>query len=152
MPNIDTLLFTETDGACAYCGIKDFRVLTAHHIEQMEPKDESYDNKIILCHNCHHLYHQNKGPSKDDIVAIKKRLISKVVTQYGINALKESYRKGFVAAAPYLVNHLVELGFLRQTDVLNSIVTPNHEQGAVQAAAYELTDKGRQFSEKWSFK
>jgi 5-methylcytosine-specific restriction endonuclease McrA len=60
MAEIDEMLFSETDGACAYCGIKDYRVLTTHHINQQEPKDESYDNKIILCHNCHHLYHQEK--------------------------------------------------------------------------------------------
>lgn len=57
MANIEELLFQETDGSCAYFGIKDYRVLTTHHIVQQEPKDEAYDNKLLLCHNCHHLYH-----------------------------------------------------------------------------------------------
>ena len=117
MPNISQLLVEETDGACAYCGIKDYRILTEHHIEQMEPKNQSYDNRIILCHNCHHLYHQEKGPSKKDIMKIKKRLICKILTQQGVNAIKESYRKGLVVAAPYLVTHLIELGYMQQKEV-----------------------------------
>ena len=143
------LLLAETDGACAYCGNKDNRVLTVHHIHQREPKDESYDNKIIFCHNCHQLYHQAKGPSESDIVAIKKRLIQKTLTQQGVNAVKEGCRKGFVVAAPYLVNHLVELGFMRQTGVLAEMGTADHEQSAVVDAAYELTDAGKALAGKW---
>lgn len=67
MANTEEMVFGETDGSCAYCGIKDYRVLTIHHIIQQEPKDELYDNKIVLCHNCHHLYHENKGPTIDDL-------------------------------------------------------------------------------------
>jgi len=62
MTDTEEMILSETDGSCAYCGIKDYRVLTIQHIIQRKPKDESYDNKIILCHNCHHLYHQGKGP------------------------------------------------------------------------------------------
>jgi 5-methylcytosine-specific restriction endonuclease McrA len=80
MTDLKEILFSETDGSCAYCGIKDYRVLTVHHLIQQEPKDESYDNKIVLCHNCHHLYNQRKGPSEDDLRSIKKRLIYKTLT------------------------------------------------------------------------
>jgi hypothetical protein len=147
MANIDEVLFSETDGSYAYCGIKDYRVLTVHHINQQEPKDESYDNKIVLCHNCHHLYHQNKGPSEDDMRIIKKRLIYKTLTQQGVNALKEAYRKGFVVASPYLVNHLVELRFLKHSHTITSYVSEEHEVDI--DAVYELTDEGKQFAQKW---
>ena len=147
MAEIDEMIFSETDGACAYCGIKDYRVLTTHHIIQQEPKDESYDNKILLCHNCHHLYHKG-GASKEDIITIKKRLICKLLTQQGINALKEAYRKGLVVASPYLVNHLIELQLLKFSDVIATY----EEDDQIMFAVYELTEKGRQFTEKWNLK
>lgn len=143
MPDISQLLVEETDGACAYCGIKDYRILTEHHIEQMEPKDQSYDNRIILCHNCHHLYHQEKGPSKKDIMKIKKRLICKILTQQGVNAVKESYSKGRVVAAPYLVNHLIELGYMQ---LIEEHITVDEN---VMSSIYELTGPGKVFAQKW---
>lgn len=149
MPDISQLLVEETDGACAYCGIKDYRILTEHHIEQMEPKDQSYDNRIILCHNCHHLYHQDKGPSKTDIMKIKKRLICKTLTQQGVNAVKESYRKGRVVAVPYLVNHLIELGYMQQIEITMTVSDDNGEDTIVGSALYELTELGKQFAKKW---
>lgn len=148
MANTEEMIFAETDSSCAYCGIKDYRVLTIHHIIQSDPKDESYDNKIVLCHNCHHLYHQGKGPSSEDLTTIKKRLIYKTLTQQGINALKEAYRKGLVVASPYLVNHLIELQLLELSD---SIATYETEEQIIHAE-YKLTEKGKQFTEKWGFK
>lgn len=147
MADTSQLLEQETDGACACCGIKDYRVLTEHHIEQGEPKDHSYDNRIILCHNCHHLYHQGKGPTKEEVIKIKKRLICKILTQQGINAIKESYRKGLVVAAPYLVNHLIELGYLQQKEIHMTVDTDSDE--IVASAIYELTASGKIFAKKW---
>lgn len=148
MADIEEMVFSETDGSCAYCGIKDYRVLTIHHINQQVPKDESYDNKIVLCHNCHHLYHQGKGPSQGDLNIIKKRLICKTLTQQGVNALKEAYRNRLVVASPYLVNHLIELQFLKLSDFISTY--ENDKQ--IIDAIYELTDKGKQFTEKWDLK
>jgi HNH endonuclease len=148
MANTEEMLFQETDGSCAYCGIKDYRVLTTHHIVQQEPKDESYDNKLLLCHNCHHLYHQDKGPSLEDLQNIKKRLISKMLTQQGINALKTSYRKGFVFASPYLINHLLELNLMRLKEHHMTYDSDDH----VIQGIYELTENGRNFCEKWDYK
>lgn len=148
MADIKEMLLSETDGSCAYCGIKDYRVLTIHHIIQQEPKDESYDNKIVLCHNCHHLYHEQKGPSLEDLNEIKKRLICKTLTQQGVNALKEAYRKGLVIASPYLVNHLVELQLLSSEDYLSSY--ENDKQ--IIDAVYKLTEHGKLFTEKWGLR
>ena len=148
MAETDVMVFSETDGSCAYCGIKDYRVLTVHHIIQQVPKDESYDNKIVLCHNCHHLYHQEKGPSQQDLNTIKKRLICKTLTQQGINALKEAYRNESVVASPYLVNHLVELQLLKRSDVISTYETDEQ----IIDAIYKLTENGKQFTEKWDLK
>jgi hypothetical protein len=145
--NTEEMLFSETDSSCAYCGIKDYRVLTIHHIIQQEPKDESYDNEIVLCHNCHHLYHQAKGPTLDDLKIIKKRLILKTLTQQGINALKEAYRKGSVVASPYLINHLIELQFLEFSDFIST-----YGPDQIIDAEYRLTEKGKLFTEKWDLK
>ena len=149
MTDISQLLVEETDGACAYCGIKDYRVLTEHHIEQMEPKDQSYDNRIILCHNCHHLYHQDKGPTLVELQEIKKRLICKILTQQGVNAIKESYRKGRVVASPYLVNHLIELGYMQQKEIHMTVGGVGDSGEIVGTAIYELTEPGKAFAHKW---
>jgi hypothetical protein len=148
MANTEETLFSETEGACAYCGIKDYRVLTIHHIIQQEPRDESYDNKIVLCHNCHNLYHQEKGPTLDDLKTIKKRLILKTLTQQGINALKEAYRKDLVVASPYLINHLIELQFLEFSEVISTYGSEDQ----IIDAEYKLTEKGKVFTEKWNLK
>ncbi len=151
MANVGEMLIAETDGSCAYCGIKDYRILTIHHIIQQEPKDESYDNKIILCHNCHHLYHEKKGPSLQELTDIKKRLIYKTLTQQGVNALKESYRKGMVVGSPYLLGHLVELQLLKFLKKVSSY-SMDSNKNTIMNAVYEITSKGRGFAEKWSIK
>ena len=150
MSKVDDLIQAETDGSCAYCGIRDQRVLTVHHINQRKPKDESYGNKILLCHNCHQLYHQKKGPSLNDLRAIKRRLIGKTLTKQGVNALKEAYRSGIVSASPYIVNHLVEMQLLKQ--VRPHFVHEVDEKKTVGTAIYELTPGGKAFTEKWRLK
>ena len=59
-----------------------------------------------------------KVPTIQNLRDIKKRLIYETLTQYVINALKEAYRKGFVVAYPFLVNHLIEMGCLRYSDLI----------------------------------
>ncbi len=67
MRRADELLYIETDGGCASCGLRDSRALTIHHLVQTKPKNENYDNKIILCHNCHQCHHQGKGPTLKEL-------------------------------------------------------------------------------------
>lgn len=112
MATVEDLLQHETDGSCANCGFRDSRALTIHHLEQGDVKSEDYDNKLLLCHNCHQCHHQNKGPSKEELLSIKRRLIIKTLTRPGLNALKEAYRRSLVVAMPFLVNHLVEMGYI----------------------------------------
>ncbi|MDQ3564784.1 MAG: hypothetical protein M3436_11795 [Pseudomonadota bacterium] len=67
MPRTDELAYLETEDSCAYCGHKDLRSLTIHHLESTTPKNEDYDNKMVLCHNCHQCHHEDKGPSAEDL-------------------------------------------------------------------------------------
>ena len=150
MDSVNELIYSETDGSCAYCGIKDYRVLNIHHIIEKKPKDNSYDNKILLCYNCHELYHNNRkeGPSQKDLFAIKKRLICRVLTQQGVNALKEAYRRQVVIASPYLVNHLVELQLLKYVEEIATY----EQENQIILAEYILTQKGKKLVEKWKLK
>ena len=153
MPKTDELLFMETDGACACCGTRDTRALTIHHMEQSSPKDESYDNKIVLCHNCHQCHHDGKGPTKKELREIKRRLIVKSLTQVGLNALKQAYRKPYVVAMPFLVVHLLERRLLKYGEMLSG----TQEEGAsdddfiVETASYTITTTGRALLKKWNF-
>jgi hypothetical protein len=147
----DDLLFVETDDSCALCGLKDTRALTIHHLEQSEPKNENYDNKLVLCHNCHHCFHQGKGVTAEDLKNIKRRLIIKTLTLPGINAMKCAYRREGVVAMPFLVNHLVELGYLRQGDAIRFDTTDAGVE-VITDAMYLVTEEGRTLLEKWELK
>ena len=153
MARTDDLLFLETDDACAYCGLKDTRALTIHHLEQSTPKNEDYDNKLVLCHNCHQCHHQNKGATVDELRTIKRRLIIKTLTQTGVNALKYAYRRNTVLAAPFLVSHLVEFGYLTQGETISSWSDDNTKgEEVVMEAAFTITPDGRTLLEKWGLK
>ena len=154
MPRNNELLFLETDGACAYCGHKDSRALTVHHMEQSTPKNEDYDNKIILCHNCHQAHHQGKGATDGELNVIKRRLIIKTLTRPGLNALKYAYRRSLVIAAPFLVNHLIEYGYLAEEDVVSNWIAYEDatEPEIIITATYAITKEGKELLDKWDLK
>jgi len=153
MARTDELLLIETDGGCAYCGHKDSRALTIHHLTQSSPKNEDYDNKLILCHNCHHQYHAGKGATADELNNIKRRLIAKTLTRPGLNAMKQAYRKGAVVAMPFLVNHLVEFGYLAQGEVVSQWSDDNTQGEVITIdATYSITVDGKALLEKWGLK
>ena len=151
MANIEELLNLESDGGCAVCGNRDPRVLTVHHLDGRKPKNESYDNKLLLCHNCHCSHHESKGPTAEDLRKIKRRLIIKNLTLPGLNALKEAYRRSPVHAMPFLVNHLVEFGYLSLVEELATREDPG-EPVAVLEASYTITPAGMALLEKWDLK
>jgi hypothetical protein len=139
-------LYFETDGGCAICGIRDQRVLTVHHIDhETKKKNNSYDNLIVVCHNCHTSYHQNKGLNKTEIKTIKKRLIKKTLTQFGVNALKEAKRKSNVSGAPFLLNHLVEMSYLKFEEGLMG------DPDSFDICVYKITNAGKELLKKWKF-
>lgn len=150
MPRNDELLFLETDGACAYCGHKDSRALTIHHMTK--PKSEDYDKKIVLCHNCHQGHHNEKGATKDELIEIKRRLIIKTLTRPGLNAMKYAYRRSVVVAAPFLVNHLIEYGYLAEKEVVSNWIEIDDpaEPDIIMTATYTITKAGKELLDKWN--
>ena len=143
---VEERLYAETDGSCALCGVRDARVLTVHHIEHERlERDDSYDNLIVICHNCHTSYHQGKGAKISDIKTIKKRLIQKTLTQFGVNALKVAKRSSLVSGAPYILNHLVEMGYLEFHELLMGT------DDRPDIAEYRATEKGLTLLKKWRF-
>ncbi len=100
-------LFIETDDSCAICGIRGVNILTIHHIDE-NSSNNKYDNLIVLCHNCHHGYHNKNILNEDQITERKRHLIHKTLTDYGLNAMKIADRNDFgVIAMPFLLFHLV---------------------------------------------
>ena len=103
---LEDRLYGEVDDSCAICGVRDRQVLTIHHIDG-DHGNNAYDNQIVLCHNCHNRYHQNKGLSLQQLQDRKRQLITNTVTTYGLNALKIADRSGgSVVAMPFLLYHL----------------------------------------------
>jgi hypothetical protein len=154
MPSTDDLLYSECDSGCAHCGLRDLRALTIHHLEQSKPKNEDYDNKLVLCHNCHQCHHEGKGPSAEQLRDIKRRLIVKTLTIPGLNALKLANRRGQVVAMPFLVTHLIEQQYLQYKE---SVVTwlrdgQKPEDFADNTAVYTITERGKKMLEKWALK
>ncbi len=45
--------------ACKLCHCDDIRILAVHHRDKNH-KNNSLDNLVFLCHNCHHLVHYYK--------------------------------------------------------------------------------------------
>ena len=137
------LIFLETDDSCAYCGFKHRENLTKHHIDR-NPNNNNYDNLIVLCHNCHHRLTNNKGIAQKDIFKRKKNLISKTLTQYGVNAIKLACRKNIIIPAiPFLVCHLIEMGYMKYIEPIM------YDADIDYLAKFELTPKGKILYDKW---
>lgn len=137
-------LYLETDDACAICGTRGRRVLTIHHMDG-DRTHNSYDNRIVLCHNCHRGYHERGGVTKAQVVARKRQLMIRTLTQYGVNALKIAYRSksGDVSGMPFQLHHLIQLGYLKQGQAWMI----HGEYPAM--AQFTLTPAGRDIVERW---
>jgi hypothetical protein len=140
---IDDRIYGEVDDACAICGLRDRQILTIHHIDG-DRSNNAYDNQIVLCHNCHTRYHQNKGLTEDQIRSRKRHLIAKTLTTYGLNALKIASRNGEgVVALPFLLFHLVDLGFMKKEETQMTYAY-------IEATArFAITKDGSDLLEKW---
>ena len=140
---VEDYLFTETDDTCAICGIRGRQILTIHHIDG-NSTNNTYDNMIILCHNCHHSYHQNKGLSRHEIELRKRHLILKTLTEYGLSAMKIADRNQVgVVALPFLLYHLVGLKYMRQEE------TQMAYDNIPVTVKFSITDDGRALLTKW---
>ncbi len=49
---------------CFRCKVNDTRILAVHHIDRNR-SNNSIENLMYLCHNCHHLIHQHKEEDEE---------------------------------------------------------------------------------------
>jgi len=141
---LDDLLYLETDDSCAICGDRGIQILTEHHIDGNR-SNNTYENLIVLCHNCHHKITSNKDLTKSQIIDRKRHLIHKTITTYGLNALKIAKRNNFgVIAMPFLLYHLVDLGYMtKEEDQMG------YGEQEDATARFAITKKGKDLVKKW---
>lgn len=141
---LEDRLNSETDDACAICGLRGPSILTVHHIDD-DPKNNAYDNMIVLCYNCHSRHHQSKGLTEQHIRDRKRHLILKTVTQYGLNAMKIADRNGFgIVAMPFLLYHVVDLGYLSKEES-----QMGYGEQEDETARFAITAKGKEILRRW---
>ncbi len=140
-------LYREVDDSCALCGLRGVELLTIHHIDG-NSRHDTYENQIVLCHNCHKRYHDGKGVTERQIRDRKRHLIAKSLTIYGLNALKIASRnKVGVPGAPFLLLHLVDLGYLKKGKMVSSY---GEAGGEVELeAVFSITELGRSVLKEW---
>lgn len=119
--------------------------MSEHHIDG-DRANSKYDNLIVLCHNCHHIYTNGKGISREQIEERKRHLIQKMITIYGLNAMKIAERNNFgVIALPFLLYHLVNMGYMTKEE--NQMGYGSQIKDAT--ARFAITDSGRGLLKKW---
>ena len=137
-------LSVETDDSCAICAIRGVGVLTEHHIDGNR-SNNTYDNVILLCYNCHQPHTTGRGLTKQQIVDRKRHLIQKTLTTYGLNAMKIASRNNFgVVAMPFLLYHLVDIGYMTKEEELEG-----YGQQEDVMARFAITKRGRSLLSKW---
>ncbi|MBI1838857.1 MAG: HNH endonuclease [Candidatus Colwellbacteria bacterium] len=149
MSKTKEILFIETDYSCAYCGQKGRENLSIDHIDGRHIQhSKKYDNLIVLCHNCHHRKTKAKDITLEDIKRLKKMLIIKTLTQFGVNALKLAHRNNFgIVINPLFMYHLVDLGLFEQKDVISSLAEDGKE--VTTEVLFIITPEGKRICEKW---
>jgi len=149
---IKDILYMETDDSCGLCGNKGKENLTIHHIDGND-SNNVYDNQIVLCRNCHCRFHEKKSITENDIIERKKHLIEKTLTQPGVAAIKIAYRNKFgVSAIPFLVYHLVDMGYLVKEETIGWVIEDVGEGKGKKVESnvlYKLTDEGKRIYETW---
>jgi hypothetical protein len=140
------ILYFETDNSCALCGARGAHILTVHHIDE-DRSHNTYDNLIVLCHNCHNPYHNpNCGePTLVQIEERKRNLIHKTITTFGLNAMKIAKRNSYgVVAFPYMLYHLCELGYMKKEEA-----QMGYGEIDDATARFSITDLGISILDKW---
>lgn len=144
---IDDRIYREVDDSCSLCGHRGVEALSIHHIDG-DRANNAYENQIVLCHNCHQIHHNDKGISDAHIRRRKGHLIAKSLTPYGLNALKIAARTSVgVTGSPYLLMHLVDLGYLTKKETLS---TYGNASSQVEVdAVFSITQRGRSVLDSW---
>lgn len=154
--SLQLILYEESGYQCAHCGHREGLDLTIHHLKpRSQGGPTEYGNLIVLCHNCHHRVEQTHTLNPRDLRRIKEYLVHRLFTQAGVNALKIAYRNPLkkVVVAPYLVQHLVDMGFLEFDEDVSSVTWEDEPElkaaEIVTLATYTLTNKGSDIAEQW---
>ena len=135
-------LYLEADYACALCGQRNRHFLTEHHIDGNK-RNNAYENRILICYNCHQSHHDRRGAKRADIKERKRLLILKTITPHGLAAMKQAKRGTTgVLAIPFLLHHLVDLRYMKQGHV------PMSYGDNPALAAFEITAKGSKVLEQ----
>lgn len=147
--SIRSIVLSETDFQCAYCGQRDGMNLTLHHIiPERDGGKSEVSNLIALCFNCHHRIEDTKTIPEKEIKKIKRHLVHKRLTQAGVNALKIAYKNPFgVIATPFSVQHLLDEKLIKHIETQMTYVTGDGETEAT--ALYRITEKGKKLTAKW---
>jgi hypothetical protein len=85
-----------------------------------------------------------QGLSTEHVRDRKRHLIAKTVTTFGITAMKIAARNGEgVIAMPFLIFHLVDLGYMRKEEVQTTY-------GSIEVTSrFSITDEGRRLLQAW---
>ena len=147
--SIRSIVLSEADFQCVYCGQRDGMNLTLHHIiPERDGGKAEYSNLIALCFNCHHRVEDKKTIPEKEIKKIKRHLVNKRLTQPGVNALKIAYKDSFgVIAPPFSVQHLLDDKLLEHIEAERYFVSIDGETEAT--ARYRITKKGKELTERW---
>lgn len=143
----DDRLYQEVDDSCALCGGRGVDALGIHHIDG-DRSNNTYENQIVLCHKCHKNYHDGTGVTDEHVRTRKRHLILKSVTPFGLSALKIASRNGFgVAAAPFLLLHLVDLNYLKREETISSY--GRSKRMVDTEVRFSITPRGQEVLEGW---
>ena len=86
---------------------------------------------------------------ESDVRDRKRHLIQKTITTYGVNALKIADRNNTgVIASPFLLYHIVELGYVRNEQPIMEHGSGN-ERTLEGLNLFSITDKGRAVLREW---
>ena len=143
--SVRNLVRLESDDTCAICGERNSEHLTEHHIEG---KSNSYDNRILLCYNCHRGHNDKGTPSTCQIKNRKRHLIEKTITTYGLSAMKIAGRRDGdgVPAIPFMLYHLVDMGLMRKEQCLMKAGPGDRIE---TLALFKITPEGKALLKKW---
>jgi len=152
---VKQLVYEEADFQCSYCGHRQGLNLTIHHISpgQKGRKDDSYENLIVLCHNCQQNLHNKKGITDKEIRRLKRHLVARYLTQAGINTLRLAYKdEAGVIAFPFLVQHLIDMKLLKLIQPVQLLKVGSVGPRALPestASLYKITEEGNKLTERW---
>lgn len=143
-------IFMEAGYRCAIPTCR-FPIPDNHHIfSWADSRDQSYENLIALCPNCHEMFHKGRIPL-EAIRAYKKKLIflNDVYSRFELDVLDHlKSHKRAVIPGELLIKRLLDEGIVSREDDISSVSFDDGED-ILGIFSVMLTDKGRRLIEDW---